>query len=138
MDWRDLFTSFDGRINRTKWWSAAAIVTAVGLIFITGVLGSFLATVAVFALFYPSYAVCAKRFQDRNRPGQTALLGLVPVAVASLIYVWGLTGSTTELGFVGGLCMLVFLGVGLWFAIDLGLLRGTPGQNRYGGDPLIG
>ncbi len=138
MDWRDLFTSLDGRINRAKWWSGAAILTAVGLIFITGVLGGFLATLAVFALFYPSYALCAKRFQDRNRPGQTALLGLGPVAAASLIYIWGLTGSTTELGFVGGLCMLVFLGVGVWFAIDLGLLRGTPGQNRYGGDPLIG
>ena len=137
MDWRYIFTSLDGRINRTKWWGAAAIVVPIGLIFMTGFLGGFLATLAVFALFFPSYAACAKRFQDRNRPGRTALFGLVPVAVASLIYAWGLTGSTTEMGLIGGLCMLVYFGVGLWFLIDLGLLRGTPGQNRYGGDPLI-
>jgi uncharacterized membrane protein YhaH (DUF805 family) len=32
--------------------------------------------------------------------------------------------------------MLVFLGVILWFSIDLGILKGTPGPNTYGGDPL--
>ena len=31
---------------------------------------------------------------------------------------------------------LVNLGVGLWFLIDLGILKGTPGPNNYGGDPL--
>lgn len=137
MDWRYLFTSLDGRINRAKWWVGAAIIMAIGLAFCTGVFGSFLATLFALALFYPSYAVCAKRFQDRGRPGQTALFGLVPVGIATLLYAWGLTGSTTELGFVGGVCMLIYLGVGLWFLIDLGLLKGTPGQNQFGGDPLI-
>ena len=137
MDWRYIFTSFDGRINRTKWWAAAAIVVAIGLVFVTGLLGSVLATLAVLALLFPSYAACAKRFQDRNRPGRTALFGLVPLSLASLLYAWGVAGGEAETGFVDGLCLLVFLGVGLWFLIDLGLLKGTPGQNRFGGDPLI-
>ncbi len=137
MDWRYSCTSFDGRINRTKWWAGAAIVMAIGLIFGTGLLGSFLATLAVLVLFFPSYALCAKRFQDRNRPGQTALFGLVPLGLATLLYAWGFTGTTTQLDFVGGLCMLVYFAVGLWFLIDLGLLKGTPGQNQFGGDPLI-
>jgi uncharacterized membrane protein YhaH (DUF805 family) len=28
------------------------------------------------------------------------------------------------------------MGVGLWFLIELGILKGTPGPNRFGGDPL--
>ena len=31
---------------------------------------------------------------------------------------------------------LVGFAIGLWVLIDLGLLKGTPGPNRYGPDPL--
>ena len=31
---------------------------------------------------------------------------------------------------------LIGLAIGLWVLIDLGLLKGTPGPNRYGPDPL--
>lgn len=137
MDWRYLFTSFDGRINRAKWWAGAAVVITIGLAFGTGLLGSFLATVVALVLFVPSYAVCAKRFQDRDRPGQTALFGLVPFLIAWLLDSWGLAGTPGDQNLLGGLCTLVFFGVGLWFLIDLGILKGTPGQNKFGGDPLI-
>jgi uncharacterized membrane protein YhaH (DUF805 family) len=30
----------------------------------------------------------------------------------------------------------VIWGVGIWFLIELGILKGTPGPNRFGGDPL--
>ena len=144
MDLQYLFTSFDGRINRAKWWAGAVILGIVSLVlgliievvFGRGFFGGFLATVVALALFYPSYALCAKRFQDRDKPGMTALYGLVPLLLASLLDAWGLTGTPTELNGLGWLCMLVNLGVGLWFLIDLGILRGTPGPNTHGGDPL--
>jgi uncharacterized membrane protein YhaH (DUF805 family) len=47
----------------------------------------------------------------------------------------GLTG-TQQLTAIGWVCALVNLGVGLWFLIELGILKGTPGPNRFGGDPL--
>lgn len=40
----------------------------------------------------------------------------------------------------GWWCLLLFIPlVGLfWAIVDLGLLEGTPGDNRYGSDPLRG
>jgi len=144
MDLQYILMSFDGRINRAKWWAGAVILAVVSLvigmiievIFGTGVFGGFLATLLALALFYPTYAVCAKRFQDRDKPGKTALYGLVPSLLANLLMTWGLTGTPHEPNALGWLCTLINLGVGLWFLIDLGILKGTPGPNQYGGDPL--
>jgi uncharacterized membrane protein YhaH (DUF805 family) len=144
MDLQYLFTSFDGRINRAKWWGGAVILAIVSLvigliievIFGTGFFGGFLATLLALALFYPTYALCAKRFHDRDKPGKTALYGLVPSLLANLLVTWGLTGTPQEPNGLGWLCTLINLGVGLWFLIDLGILKGTPGQNHFGGDPL--
>lgn len=144
MDLQHIFTSLEGRINRAKWWAGVVILGIISLIlgvvieviFGGGFFGGFLMTLVALALFYPSYAVCAKRFQDRDKPGQTALYGLVPSLAASLLDAWGLTGVGAELNALGWLCVLVNLGVGLWFLIELGILKGTPGQNHYGGDPL--
>jgi len=144
MDLQYVFTSLDGRINRAKWWAGMVIIAIVSLvlnfiiefIFGHGFFGGFLATLLALALFYPSFAVCAKRFQDRDRPGKTALYGLVPVLIANLFQIWGLTGAPQAPNGLGWLCTLINLGVGLWFLIDLGILKGTPGQNHFGGDPL--
>jgi uncharacterized membrane protein YhaH (DUF805 family) len=144
MDLQYLFLSFDGRINRAKWWAGmvilflASIVLGflIGAIFGTGTFGTIMITLVTLALFYPSYAVSAKRFQDRDKPGQTALYGLVPMLIANLFQAFGLTGTPQEPNALGWICTLVNLGVFLWFLIDLGILKGTPGPNRFGGDPL--
>ena len=144
MDLQYIFTSLDGRINRAKWWAGVVILGIISIIlgvlieviFGMGFFGGFLATVVALALFFPTYAVCAKRFQDRDKPGKMALYGLVPSLIASLLDGWGLTGVGDQLNIIGWLCVLVNLGVGLWFLIELGILKGTPGSNQYGGDPL--
>ena len=144
MDFQYLFTSFDGRINRAKYWAGIIILGIVSLIagFIIGALfgpttlGAILVTLVTLALFYPGYAVAAKRFQDRDKAGVTALYGLVPVLIASLLLAFGLTGTPQEPNALGWIANLVTIGVGLWFLIELGILKGTPGPNRFGGDPL--
>lgn len=144
MDFQYLFTSFDGRVNRAKWWAGIAIIFIINIVlgFIVlqlfglsffGRLINFLISVA---LLYPAYAVCAKRFQDRAKPGTMALYGLVPLLVVSLLQALGLTGGPAEPNALGWICVLVWWGVVLWFVIDLGILKGTPGPNRFGGDPL--
>lgn len=139
MDLQYVFASFGGRINRAKWWAGAIILLViwliVGGIFGSSFFGALILVIVTLVLLYPAYAVCAKRFQDRDRPGKTALYGLVPILIASLLQTWGLTGTQQNLG-LGWICFLIIFGVGIWFLIDLGILRGTPGQNRYGGDPL--
>ena len=140
MDLQYVFASFGGRINRAKWWAGAIILLViwliVGGIFGSSLFGALIQVIVTLVLLYPAYAVCAKRFQDRDRPGKTALYGLVPILIASLLQTWGLTGTPQNLNGLGWICVLINLGVGIWFLIDLGILRGTPGQNRYGGDPL--
>ncbi|HYJ59484.1 MAG TPA: DUF805 domain-containing protein [Methyloceanibacter sp.] len=144
LDFQYLFTSFEGRINRAKYWAGTIILAiisvvlgfVIGAIFGASTFGSILVLLITLALFYPGYAVAAKRFQDRDKPGSTALYGLVPVLIASLFQVFGLTGTPQEPNAIGWICNLVTLGVGLWFLIDLGILKGTPGPNRFGGDPL--
>lgn len=140
MDLQYIFASFDGRINRAKWWAGAIILLVIWFIvksiFGGSMLGSLILIIVTLALLYPAYAVCAKRFQDRDRPGRIALYGLVPVVIASFLENWGLTGTLQGLNGLGWICNLIYWGVGIWFIIDLGILKGTPGQNRYGGDPL--
>ena len=144
MDLQYIFMSMEGRINRAKWWAGIVILGVVFIffgvfievIFGTGFFGGLLATLLTLALFFPTYAVCFKRFQDRDKPGNTALYGLVPFLIAFLFSAWGLTGTSTENNALGWLCALAVLGVLLWFLIELGILKGTPGANQYGGDPL--
>ena len=61
MDFNYLFTSFDGRINRAKWWAGVVIIAliniAIGLIvyqlFGLGFFGRLLSFIVALALFYP-------------------------------------------------------------------------------------
>jgi uncharacterized membrane protein YhaH (DUF805 family) len=50
----------------------------------------------------------------------------------------GITGepllfSSIDLLFIG-----IDIVIGVWFVVDLGILRGTKGTNKYGPDPLAG
>ena len=144
LDFQYLFTSFDGRINRAKWWAGMVILAVVNVVlgfilyalFGLSFFARLLSIIIALALFYPTYAVCAKRFQDRDKPGIMALYGLVPLLIASLLQSFGWTGAPAELNALGWICALITWGVGLWFLIELGILKGTPGPNRFGGDPL--
>ncbi|HKQ54875.1 MAG TPA: DUF805 domain-containing protein [Methyloceanibacter sp.] len=140
VDFASLFLSREGRINRSKFWIGAACFIAVWLlielVFGASIFGRIVKLLLAIALLYPAFAVAAKRFQDRNRPGETALFGLVPVFAAILLDCFGMTGDAMGANGLGWICRLIYLGVGLWFAIELGALKGTPGPNRFGGDPL--
>ena len=132
MDWKYLFTSFEGRINRKPFWLSLLalviiewiVVIVLGLVFGTSMMGGLDPNMApdeaaalamkamipiwiVLLLFlYPSLAVYTKRWHDRGKSGWWTLIGLVPI--------------------IGG----------IWLLVELGFLRGTEGPNQYGNDPL--
>lgn len=144
MDFQYLFTSFEGRINRAKWWAGMVILAVINIVinyivlslFGVGLFGRLITFIISLAILYLAYAVSAKRFQDRDKPGIMAAYGLGALVLTSLLTTLGLTGTPPEVNALGWICTLINLGVGIWFLIELGILKGTPGPNRFGGDPL--
>jgi uncharacterized membrane protein YhaH (DUF805 family) len=151
MDIGYLYTSFDGRINRAKYWLATIILVILILVIMFAIgfaLGmsldaedfKFKAVIFVFQLItlYPSAAVMVKRLHDRNRPGYFAAFMLGPIILKSATDLLGLTGDVEHQSALDYLFLAATLGVGIWFFIELGCLRGTIGDNQYGPDPLAG
>ena len=157
MDFTYLFTSFKGRISRAKWWAGEFILLVI--FFIGALIGNqttigqtTAASLLWIILYLPKYPLAAKRFQDRNKPGKTALYGYIPSAIAVGILIFGPVLDNRqirefELGGVvisfhwntnilGSICFVVLFSVVVWFLIELGMRSGTPRWNRFGPDPL--
>jgi len=122
---KSLLFSFQGRVNRAKWWLVTIGIVVVELILFTliggasmmsgdpsagmgaiGWMGGIVTLVVVIVAFWVSLAVAVKRWHDRGKSGWWVLIAAVPV--------------------VGG----------LWYLIECGFLTGTTGANAYGPDPL--
>lgn len=151
MDFVHLLTRFDGRINRAKYWLGGIVVGVIFaalLLAIAFSLGAsvdpedkklqMIGTVLQLIFLYPSSALMAKRFHDRNRPGYFAAFLVVPVLINVATNLAGVTGDPYNVHALdyalSGLILVVFI----WFFVELGCLRGTIGDNRYGPDPLAG
>lgn len=115
MDWKYLFTSFDGRINRGKFWAGVGVLLAIGIVaqIIDAMLGTMgesgfgvIGVIVMLASIYPALALYAKRWHDRDKSGWWSLIGVVPIIGA------------------------------IWLIVELGILEGTRGANQYGSDPL--
>lgn len=128
MDWKYLFTSFEGRINRQPFWLSLLalvivewiVIIVLGLVLGTSMMGGMdpeaAASAAMTAMIpmwivlllflYPSLAIYTKRWHDRGKSGWWTLIIFVP-----------LIGS-------------------IWMLVECGFLRGTEGPNQYGNDPL--
>jgi uncharacterized membrane protein YhaH (DUF805 family) len=144
MDVRSLFTSFEGRIGRAEWWAGTIPLIILSTLLVSVIAGfsvslglhtaAILDALVYLALFRPAYAVAAKRFQDRDKPGIIALYGLIPWTIISLsqCYAFLFLGTVQEQSKMFALiCVAVIWGVELWFIIELGILKGTPGPNRF-------
>ena len=128
-----LLFGFQGRINRAKYWLAAVIylafiVVVTVLAFLVDLDGLFIALAMVIyvALLISSIAVGIKRLHDRNKSGLWLLVFYLLPAV--------LSGIDTATGMT--IFSLASAAVSIWMIVELGFLRGTPGPNQYGPDPL--
>ncbi|MCT8268965.1 MULTISPECIES: DUF805 domain-containing protein [Afifella] len=106
MDWKYLYTSFEGRIARKDWWIGVIGLFIISLIatLLFGNDGLIAFLISVF-LFLAGIACHVKRFHDRGRSGWWALIILIPV--------------------IGP----------IWAIVDLGLLEGDQGANSWGPPP---
>jgi uncharacterized membrane protein YhaH (DUF805 family) len=101
--------SFSGRASRAEFWwvqTLAAAAFVVLFVFLQDTAGK-ASTLALYPFYlWIALAASARRMRDRAKSPAWLLVALVPV-----------------------------LGP-LWLFVDLGLLRGTSGENPYGPDPL--
>ena len=109
--WR-LWLDPRGRIGRAVFWLWGVLallgmgVLLHALLDIARVPQQRVDSVTSLLLLWPTLAVSAKRWHDRDRSGWWVLVALIPV--------------------VGW----------LWALLDNGFVRGTPGPNRYGPPPV--
>jgi uncharacterized membrane protein YhaH (DUF805 family) len=145
MDFGYILSSTQGRIPRSQWWAGLVVLVIIGVVLALLIIWVLKATtIALIAtlilqiiLLYPSYALSAKRFQDRNKPGGLALIGIGLGIVQTLARLVGLSNplNPTAVDWILNIALLI---VGIWYLIELGILRGTIGPNQYGPDPLEG
>jgi uncharacterized membrane protein YhaH (DUF805 family) len=146
MNLGSIYTGFEGRISRRQFWVATIllVIVAVAILMVSlAVAGErdYMAIrlngfVITLVFLYPALAVWVKRLHDRNRPGTMVIVFLVPWLLHQIMNLIGITGDPTAFNSLDVLFFGINLVIGLWFVIDLGLLRGTPGPNKYGPDPL--
>jgi uncharacterized membrane protein YhaH (DUF805 family) len=150
MNWTTLLFSFNGRINRGKYWLAVLIYLAVWTTFIAGSLvwlgglnfdnllslagAGLMIWLIGFILFvagtWSSLAVGVKRLHDRDKSGWWILLFWLGPG-----FLGGWQTAAPDLG--GGLILsLAATAIAIWAFVELGCLRGTPGPNQYGPDSL--
>lgn len=137
-EWLQLLFGFSGRVNRAKYWLTFVIYfIALFVLYIlfslffsfpTDLLGLLLVfSVPFIPIIISSIAVGIERLHDRNKSGWWLLVFyLLPGAIGNI-------GPYTGLDFV---FQLASLALSIWALVELGFLRGTPGRNQYGPDPL--
>ena len=97
MTLQQLFTSFDGRINRQTFWIAFGMFFVVNLVLYL-VLGRVISIALYYlvglVLLYPGAAVAVKRLKDMNQNPLLALLFLIPLVNLGMLAWVGATPST--------------------------------------------
>jgi len=116
MDFREIYISFDGRFNRARYWLAYLPLILISLVatyadFITGNFDPEFGTgpisgVVSIILIWPSLSLGVKRCHDRDRSGWFLLIALIPILGA------------------------------IWLLVEIGFMKGSAGENRFGPDPL--
>lgn len=125
IDWRDLFWAAGGRISRNAFLVGGGVVFGVSALY--EALSGPTIKLATFWFMYPALwwaasCVISKRLHDRGRSGWWAALVLLAVAL-----VWPDPRPQWS---------VVAIPVLIWALVELALLPGEQGANRFGPSPL--
>lgn len=126
IDWVELFFSSTGRVARGPFVIAAVVLIALAALYEGGV-GSrdtlhWLTGWFVYpGLLFSGCCLLSKRLHDRGRSGW-----LAGVVVLALIVAWPV--PVTFLAFVA--CFVI-----VWAIVELGVMPGEQGANRFGANP---
>ena len=148
MDWGNLLFSYEGRINRAKFWLAVlvyAVASVVGAIIAfvspSEVVGSLINGLVSLVAFVSGIFVAIKRLHDRDKSGWWLVLFYVaPIVLAVIGGIAWMFAAMEEggagAGGLGFVCLAGAVAISVWAFVEFGCLRGTVGPNQYGPDPL--
>jgi len=160
MNWRSLFFSFRGRVNRAKYWLALLIILIVSAVLrviriiveynwdvvgeqdmadsVAGLVTLAVITLVVLAVsltcLVAGLALATKRLHDRDKSAWWLLVFYLLPSVLGVVGAGVSMATESWLAFM--LLGAVAVVISIWAFIELGCLRGTPGANQYGPDPL--
>ena len=129
MNFIQICFSFKGRINRTAWWMMHFFIIAIyAIAYAAYTRSSYLLFIALVPLWM-QLAVSAKRWHDRDK--STIWTLIYPISV--------IVGIAVSLAFrLTGWWRLIYLIPiiisGILAIVELGILKGTRGANRFGAD----
>jgi uncharacterized membrane protein YhaH (DUF805 family) len=142
MSMTQLLFSFQGRLNRKPYWMtmiATMVIIIILLLFALILIREHrfefagltltLLVILYIPLIWIGLAIGAKRLHDRDK---SAWWLLVFYAAPGILSTAG--NRMEEVGFI--ILHIISFGISVWAFVELGCLRGTPGPNRYGPDPL--
>lgn len=131
---------FRGRINRAKFWLTALIWFVLFVLIIAAAAargsmgsGSWLEVASYAVMMVSGIAVGIKRMHDRDKSAWWLLLFYgIPFPLSLVTAAVG----PHDMSIVSIVLQAVGVGVSLWALVELGMIRGTIGANRFGPDPL--
>lgn len=145
MDFSQLYLTTEGRIGRKMWWIGHISLGVIGILvtlIATGLFGQLsfatrlINIIFILVIAYPAYAVSAKRFQDRNKSGALGAILIGIGILSSLLQLFGVGSDPMDPGAITVVLGLATMAIAIWYLIELGILRGTVGENQYGSDPV--
>ena len=149
----DLFTRFDGRINRKTWWTGIVLLfvalllisLVLGFLFGDGFLGRLLTLVISVGALYPVAALASKRLHDRGQPMMPKVaIFYGPGLLVTFLNTFNIGFRPMQLpggevvmapGLIVSALGLVSLAAIIWAVVELGVLKGQPEANAYGPPP---
>lgn len=137
--------SFRGRASRLTYWriglatAAISAVLWVTTIFVTMGAGdiALIPILLVLPVLAVNLAVCVRRLHDRGKSAWWLLVFWAAPLVFLGLTQW-LTDQTGEGGPAALATILTALALELWALVEIGFLRGSPGDNRFGPPPPSG
>lgn len=148
-----LLFSFNGRINRAQYWLgnlAVGVVLGVLMLAVAstaaaapgkssegGAVSALVLALLMLAASWCGFSLQVKRFHDRGRSGYWALAPLAPMTMIFATIVGAVASNAPTQHVVAALLpwLGVLMLVNLWLFIDLGLLPGANGPNKYDAVP---
>jgi uncharacterized membrane protein YhaH (DUF805 family) len=133
-----------GRINRAKYWrscitySIAGLFAAFILLTAAGLAAPLFVIMAVI-IFIPwllwGLFISTERLHDRDKSAWwLVVFSLVPLVLGQFAKALSFTGAIGTI--LHYMLALPSLAIMIWGVVEIGLLRGTAGPNKYGPDPL--